>query len=61
MRAPTTIPALRVAIVAGHDGEPRVVALRPGTEAPHGAVAAMLVAMTREDGEAVLRMLGETP
>lgn len=59
-RGPVLLQGVRVAVLAGvRAGELRVVALEPDAMAPPGGVPAVLLALSPENGSAILRMLNE--
>jgi hypothetical protein len=54
-----TMPSLRVAVVAaGLGGEVRVLPIAPNATAPVGAATAVLVPVTDEDAELIVRLFG---
>lgn len=59
-RGPVMLQGIRVAVLAGvRAGELRVVALEPDAMAPPGGVPAVLLALSPENGSAIVRMLDE--
>lgn len=55
---PATLPAVRVAVMAGASGEVRLLALGDGDAPPVGSALAILVPLSEGDGSAVARLLG---
>jgi hypothetical protein len=53
-----TLPAVRVAVMAGASGEARLVALGEGDAPPVGSAVAILVPLSEGDGSVVARLLG---
>jgi hypothetical protein len=55
----TQIDSLRVAILSGADGEPRLIALRGNAQAPEGAGVALLLPLSRQDASRIMNLLDQ--